>query len=168
MRALALLVAFVVVPLLELFVIAQVSGQIGLLPTLAILLLVSCVGAWLVKREGARAWRHFRDRLSAGGAPTTEVVDGALVLVGGTLLLTPGFLTDLFGFSLVFPPTRALWNGVVRRRAKGSIMTLVVGRSAGERVDGLGGAPRGRSRSGGAADSQVVDAEVLGVERQRD
>ncbi len=180
MRALVLLVAFVVVPLLELLVIAQVSGQIGLVPTLLALLLVSVVGAWLVKREGARAWRHFRERLAAGGAPTEEVVDGALVLVGGTLLLTPGFLTDLLGFSLVFPPSRALWNGVVRRRARGSFMTLVVGRagsfpgggaSSGGASGGSGRAgPAGRGAGGSArADgARVVDAEVLGVERRRE
>lgn len=165
MRALVLLVAFVVVPLLELLVIAQVSGQIGLVPTLLALLLVSVVGAWLVKREGARAWRHFRERLAAGGAPTEEVVDGALVLVGGTLLLTPGFLTDLLGFSLVFPPTRALWNSLVRRRARGSFMGLVVGRAGGATDDARGD---GRGDSSRARGSRVVDAEVLGVERQRD
>ncbi|MDQ3029601.1 MAG: FxsA family protein, partial [Actinomycetota bacterium] len=88
-----LLIAFIVVPIVELFVIAQVGDLIGLVPTLVILLLVSVAGAWLVRREGRAAWRNFTAALQQARIPAKEVVDGALVLVGGALLLTPGFVS---------------------------------------------------------------------------
>lgn len=113
--ALLLVVAFVVVPLVELYVIVQVGQEIGVLPTLGLMLVVSFLGAWLVKREGAKAWRAFRTALEAGRAPAREVLDGALILVAGTLLLTPGFVSDVVGLFLLLPPTRA----VVRRLGVG-------------------------------------------------
>lgn len=114
-----LLVAFIVVPLAELWVISRVGDRIGLFPTLIILLAVSVGGAWLVKREGRAAWRRFRGSLGTK-VPAVEVVDGALVLIGGTLLLTPGFLTDAVGLLLVIPPTRAVANRAVRSRFRRS------------------------------------------------
>lgn len=139
-----LFAAFVVVPLAELYVILEVVGPaIGLLPTIAILLAVSVAGAALVRHEGVRAWRRFREALAQSRIPAEEVVDGALVLVGGTLLLTPGFITDVVGLLLVLPPTRALGNRLVRGRVR--------------RAFGL--------RPGRPASGEVVDVEVIRVER---
>jgi UPF0716 protein FxsA len=106
--ALALVLLFVVLPLVELYVIVQVGHVLGILPTLGLLLLVSFVGAWLVKREGVRAWAAFRAAMVEGRVPARETADGALVILGGALLLTPGFVTDVFGALCVLPPTRAL------------------------------------------------------------
>lgn len=145
-----LLVAFVVVPLAELWVIFRVGDMIGLLPTLIILLSVSLVGAWLVKREGRAAWQRFRASLGTR-LPAVEVVDGALVLIGGTLLLTPGFLTDAVGLLLVLPPTRALVNRTVRRRAR--------------KTFGLGPADRRRAAPPPRAADDPIDVEVLEVRR---
>jgi UPF0716 protein FxsA len=103
-----LVLAFVVLPLVELYVIVQVGHAVGVLPTIGLLLAVSFVGAWLVKREGVRTWRAFRLALSEGRVPTRETADGALVILGGALLLAPGFVTDVLGALCVLPPTRAL------------------------------------------------------------
>lgn len=99
---------FILVPLAEAWVLLTVGEQIGLLPTFAIMLGTGVVGAWLAKREGVRALKNVQSALEAGRLPGRELVSGALVLVGGVLLLTPGFLTDLVGLFCLFPPTRLL------------------------------------------------------------
>ncbi|MDP9405281.1 MAG: FxsA family protein, partial [Actinomycetota bacterium] len=126
---LALLLAFVVVPLVELLVVLRVGEAIGTLPTIVLLLAVSVAGAWLVKREGREAWRRLRAALGSGRLPAAEVVDGALVLIGGTLLLTPGFITDAVGLLLVVPPSRAVVNRAVRARFRGAFTLGVLGAS---------------------------------------
>jgi len=116
----ALVVAFLVVPIAEIAVIIEVGRVIGGWQTLVLLLLESLLGGWIVKREGLRAWRALRAAIRRGSMPTGELIDAALVLVGGTLLLAPGFLTDIVGFFFVLPPTRRLARrlglAVLRRR----------------------------------------------------
>ena len=116
MAALALL--FLVVPLVELYVIIQVGQAIGALNTIGILLLDSVVGGWLMKREGFGIIRRIQDRLAQGRVPGNEIVDAFLILFGGALMLTPGFLTDLLGMALLIPPIRAVVRRVVARRFK--------------------------------------------------
>lgn len=105
---LLLAVAFLIVPLLEIFLIIQVGQEIGALWTIALLLVDSAIGAWIVKREGTRAWAALREAIRSGHLPRHELADAALILVGGTLLLTPGFATDAVGFFAVLPLTRPL------------------------------------------------------------
>ena len=100
--------ALLVVPILEIYVIIQIGEVIGGWPTVALLILESALGAWLIKREGRRAWNALRTAFETGKMPGRELADAALVLVGGTLLLTPGFITDVFGFFFVLPFTRPL------------------------------------------------------------
>jgi len=102
-----LFLAFLAMPFLELFVILKVGHAIGALNTIGLLILVSAVGAWLVKREGLSVLRRAQGRIQAGGVPTKELVDGVLILFAGALLLTPGFLTDVAGVLLLLPPVRA-------------------------------------------------------------
>jgi UPF0716 protein FxsA len=116
-----LLLVFVVVPLIELYVILQVSELIGGWWTIAGLLAVSVAGAALVKREGLRAWARFREALGTARLPTHEVTDGALVLLAGALLLTPGFVTDAVGLLLLLPPSRAVVSGLLRSRVRTSV-----------------------------------------------
>jgi UPF0716 protein FxsA len=104
---------FVGVPILEIYVIVQVGEAIGALPTVVLLLVESLLGGWIVKREGRRAWDALRTTVSTGRLPGRELLDAALVLVGGTLLLTPGFVTDVFGFFFVLPVTRPLARRLV-------------------------------------------------------
>ena len=112
-----LAVAFIVVPLAELAVLIAVGDWIGVLPTLVLLLVVSVVGAWLAKREGLAAWRRFQLALSEGRVPTVEVADGAMILLAGALLLTPGFLSDVAGVLLLLPPVRAAARRLAPRLA---------------------------------------------------
>lgn len=93
----------------------RVGSWIGPWPTLALLLAESALGAWVVRRQGARSWGALRDALAQRRVPGSELADAGLVLVGGVLLLTPGFLTDAVGFLLVLPWTRALVRPVVGR-----------------------------------------------------
>jgi UPF0716 protein FxsA len=115
-----LLAAFLVVPLLELAVIVQVQQSVGLGWTLAALVAISIAGAMLVKREGLKAWKRFREALDEARLPAAEVVDGALLLLAGALLLTPGFLTDTVGLLLLLPPSRAVVNRALRGRVRQS------------------------------------------------
>lgn len=106
---LAIIVAlFVIVPIVEIYVIIQVGQAIGAIPTLLLLIVESLIGAWLVKREGRRAWQALRETIQTGLLPGKELADAALILIGGTLLLTPGFVTDVVGFFFVLPFTRPL------------------------------------------------------------
>src|SRR3954452_20339246 len=93
--------ALLVVPIVEIYVIIQVGQVIGGWATVALLLVESALGAWLIKREGRRAWNALRTAMQPGRMPGRELADAALILVGGTLLLTPGFVTDIFGFFFI-------------------------------------------------------------------
>lgn len=110
---LLLLILFIAIPIAELYVIIQVGQAIGVLPTLAILIADSLLGAFLLRSQGRTAWRRFQLALEESRMPHREVFDGAMVILGGTLLLTPGFITDVFGIFCLLPPTRAvLWQAL--------------------------------------------------------
>ena len=113
---LLLVLAFIVMPIVELYVIIQVGQSIGVLETVVLLLAVAFLGSWLVKREGLRTWAAFLGAMRERRVPAKEVADGALVILGGALLLTPGFVTDVVGLLLVLPPTRAMVRGTVSTR----------------------------------------------------
>ena len=134
-----LIIALVVVPLVELFVFVQVGQWIGYLEAIVVLLAFSVVGAYLVKREGLNAWRRAQAQLRAGEIPAAELVDGALILFAGALLLTPGFVTDLVGLLLLIPAMRFF----PRRWARNHQVTRAGGAVYGRVVD-----VRGRPRSG--------------------
>lgn len=122
----AILVAlFIVVPIVELYVIIQIGSWIGVVPTIALLLADALLGSLLLRQQGRGAWRRFNAALSERRFPGREVADGLLIAVGGTLLLTPGFVTDIFGLILLIPPTRAM----VRRLMRGFVgrRFLIVG-----------------------------------------
>ena len=136
-RVLALLgVALLVVPTLEVALIVAVGRTIGGWPTLGLLLVESALGAWLVRREGARAWRALSQALSSGRMPAGELSDAALVLVGGTLLLTPGFLTDVVGFAFVLPFTRPVMRRVLTRLVERRLLWAVADVVRGSVVQG--------------------------------
>jgi UPF0716 protein FxsA len=137
-----LLILFIVVPLAELYVIIQVGEAIGALPTIGLLLLDSLLGSWLLRSQGRTAWRRFREALALGRPPANETIDGALVIVGGTLMLAPGFITDAFGVLLLLPPTRAAARRGLLRHARSRLFGPLglAGRVAG------GAASRARRR----------------------
>lgn len=146
---------FVVIPLIELAVILQVGQAIGAGWTIALLVLFSIVGAALLRHEGRRAWLAFRSALEAGRWPGDEVTQGALVIVGGTLLLTPGFFTDGVGFLLLIPITRAGLAKLIRARLTPASVQMF-------------GAARKRASSARSSTSEgdVLDVEVVEIERE--
>jgi len=118
-----LLVAFVVVPLVEIYVIIQIGQVIGAWWTILLLIADSILGSWLVKREGGRAWRALQIALQERRMPARELADGMLILVGGILMLTPGFVLDILGALFILPFTRPIGrrvlSGVISRRLVG-------------------------------------------------
>jgi UPF0716 protein FxsA len=143
----AILVAlFIVVPIVELYVIIQIGSLIGVWPTIALLLADALLGSLLLRHQGRGAWRRFNAALAERRFPGREVADGLLIAVGGTLLLTPGFVTDIVGAIFLIPPTRA----IVRRLFRGYMGRRFV-------VAGV-------SRVGEAADSRSYDYDATADE----
>jgi UPF0716 protein FxsA len=132
---LPLVILFIVVPIVELAVIIQVGQQIGVWWTIALLVLDSVLGSLLMRAQGRAAWRRFGDATQAGRVPAREVLDGVLVIFGGALLLTPGFVTDILGLFLLIPPTRALVRGVLVRRLAHRMVVSAVGPRRPRRAD---------------------------------
>jgi UPF0716 protein FxsA len=147
-----LFAVFIVVPLVEIYVLIQVGQVIGALWTVLLLVLDSILGTWLIRREGARAWEALTTALSTGRMPARELADAALILIGGTLMLSPGFVTDGLGILLILPFTRP----VARR-----LLTTVVSRRL-LASRGYGG-PMGRTheRPGPGSEGSVVRGEVV-------
>jgi UPF0716 protein FxsA len=112
----ALALLFLLVPIAELYVIIQVGEAIGLGWTVVLLIADSVLGSLLLRIQGRAVWRRFNEALAQGRVPHREVVDGVLVIFGGALLLTPGFLTDIVGVSFLLPPTRAIIRRFLIRR----------------------------------------------------
>jgi UPF0716 protein FxsA len=116
-----LVLLFILVPIAELYVIIQVGGAIGVVPTLAILVGDALLGSFLLRHQGRAAWVRFNRALNEGRMPHKEVLDGVLIIFGGALLLTPGFITDVFGLILLIPPTRAGVRAFLTRLVSGRL-----------------------------------------------
>jgi UPF0716 protein FxsA len=153
-----LLVAMVALPFLEIYLIVQVGQLIGVWWTLAILVGEALLGAWLMRREGTRAWKALNEAFAGGKMPTGELADTALILVGGLLLVMPGFITDIFGLLFLLPFTRPLARkvlayAVARRMSRMGVSTTYLRRDGsvieGEAVPGPEqGAPASPPSSG--------------------
>src|SRR3954447_5088633 len=139
-----LLLLFIVVPIVELFVILQVGEAIGVLPTVALLIADSILGSVLMRSQGRAAWGRFNAALVEGRIPHRDVLDGALVIFGGALLLTPGFVTAIFGGVLLLPPTRAVVRAILVRRLLPRLVIGGVGGGLGGGAGRAGGRPRRR------------------------
>jgi UPF0716 protein FxsA len=113
-----LVLIFIVVPIAELYVIIKVGEAIGVVPTIALLLADALLGSMLLRQQGRAAWIRFNRALAENRLPHKEVFDGVLIIFGGALLITPGFLTDILGLILLIPPTRALVRAIALRRVR--------------------------------------------------
>ena len=138
-----LVILFIVVPILELWLIIEIGGAIGVVPTLALLLADALLGSLLLRHQGRSAWQRFNKALAERRFPGKEVADGLLIAIGGTLLLAPGFLTDIVGLFFLIPPTRA----IARRLLKGLV---------GRRIVVMGG-PAGAAYGAASAGSRAYD-----------
>ncbi|MDP2775815.1 MAG: FxsA family protein [Nocardioides sp.] len=146
-----IVVALIVGPLLELYVLIQVGQVIGAWWTILLLVVASVIGGWLIRREGGRAWRELTTAVNSGRMPARELADGGLILIGGTLMLTPGFVTDALGVLLILPFTRP----VFRRLLTGFVTSKVI-------VSTLGSDPRDpRRRPGAGPQGPVVRGDVV-------
>lgn len=147
-----LVILFIVVPIVELYVIIQIGSLIGVWPTIALLLADALLGSLLLRHQGRGAWRRFNEALAQRRFPGREVADGLLIVIGGTLLLTPGFVTDVVGLVFLIPPTRAIIRGLLRRYA-------------GHRFVVVGGGMPGPGSAGGTPGAYDfdVDAEEIPV-----
>jgi UPF0716 protein FxsA len=159
---LLLVLLFIVVPIAELYVIIQVGEWIGVWPTLLLLLLDAIVGSWLLKHEGRAAWRRFNKALAERRVPAAEVADGFLVILGGALLIAPGFITDIFGILFLIPPTRALARKVLYRFTVGRVAVV------GFPVSAAGFGTRPRNGQGGESANRTYDYDVDAEEVSED
>jgi UPF0716 protein FxsA len=148
---LLLILLFIAVPIAELAVIIQVGQAIGVWWTIAILVADSILGSMLMRSQGRAVWRRFNATLQSGRAPAREVADGVLVIFGGALLLTPGFLTDVLGLLFLLPPTRALIRRLFLRQA---MRRITVTMAAGPRP------PRGPVRREDDVEGTAVDVDA--------
>lgn len=154
------------VPVLEIVVIVAVGQWIGGWPTFLLLLATSVLGAWLIRREGGRAWRALEQAIRSGRMPAREIADGVVVLVGGSLLLLPGFVTDVLGLLLVLPFTRpvarSLLAAVISRRLLAQTERFG-GPAVTGQPDGAGWeqptTPHGQQRS--TSSDEVVEGEII-------
>lgn len=136
---------FIGVPLLELIVVVRVGQTIGVGWTILLLIADSVLGAWLLKREGRRALAALGGSLNSGRMPAREIADGMLILVGGVLMLTPGFLSDIVGILCILPLTRPLARGVLTRFVAARLVVL----------------PTSHAQRPRPADHDVVQGEVV-------
>lgn len=142
---LRLILLFTVVPLVELSLLLRIGEWLGVAPTLGLVLGTGFLGAWLARREGLRAWTAVHEQLGKGQLPGRELLDAVLVLLAGVVLITPGILTDLAGFTLMSKPGRDWVAKRVRRRLEASVQTTVL---RGEDGQEAGTAPAGPTESG--------------------
>ncbi|HET9649893.1 MAG TPA: FxsA family protein [Microlunatus sp.] len=144
---LLIVVLLIAIPIAEVYLLVQVGRAIGALPTIAILVAEAVLGAWLMQREGSRAWAALNTAFASGKLPSGELADAALVLVGGLLLMLPGFITDIFGFVFLLAFTRPY-----ARRVLGFIVARRVAR-LGVDVDVM----RARTDPGNLIEGEVVE-----------
>lgn len=144
-----LLLLFVVAPIVELYVIVQVAGGIGIGQTILLMIVVSAIGASLAKSQGLSVVRRLQGTIASGHVPSAELADGALILLAGALMLAPGFISDCIALLLLFPPTRLPVRALLLRRirAGGGIITTV-GRAGPWNRAGSGFGPSARSDDG--------------------
>jgi UPF0716 protein FxsA len=148
---------FIVVPLVEIYVIIQVGQAIGPWWTILLLVLDSILGSWLIKHEGSRAFEGLREALDSGRMPAKELADGALILIGGTLMLAPGFVTDAFGILMILPFTRPFFRRLLTRVVASRLIVLGPGGLGGTSFPGGGDA----RRPGPGPEGPVIRGEVV-------
>ena len=154
-----LIVLFVVVPIAVLAVLIQIGELIGVWWTIALLIADAVLGSLLARSQGRATWRRFNEALRAGRPPAREVMDGALVISGGALLLTPGFLSDILGACLLLPPTRAFVRAVLVRR--------YLGRMTAAMAVPRGGPAGPRPRQAYDVEGSAIDSEPDGLNPPR-
>ncbi len=146
-----LMALFLVIPIIEIYLLIQVGGYIGVLPTIALVVLTAVIGASLLRSQGMQTYLRFNQALSEGRVPANEILEGVALLIGGALLLTPGFFTDLIGFFCLLPITRR------------PIVTFIVNRfnpMSGMNMGGSSPFSQGPGPAHGNQPGNVIEGEV--------
>ncbi len=146
-----LLFLFIAIPVAELYLFLTIGKEIGLWPTLAIIVATAFLGAWLTRMQGARAMARFQKATEEGRMPHEEVLDGVMILIAGLVLLTPGFLTDAVGFALLIPPVRTFLRKRLAKALKARVQIFTPG-------GGTGGGPQRQAKrddNDGAIEAEV-------------
>ena len=158
-----LILLFIVVPIAELAVLIQIGELIGVWWTIALLVADAVIGSMLARSQGRTTWRRFNEAIREGRVPAREVMDGALVVFGGALLLAPGFITDILGVFLLLPPTRAFVRALLVRRYAGRMVASMTGPRVSRGPDGAGSRPP-RARQSYDVEGTAVDTPPDGLE----
>ena len=116
-----LLLLFIIVPAVELFLLIEIGQRIGTLPTLGLIVFTGALGAYLAKRQGVQVLQKLRTEMGGGQLPGETLVDGLIILLAGAVLMTPGILTDTFGFLCLIPVTRKFIKAFIWRRIQRAI-----------------------------------------------
>jgi len=119
-----LLAAFIFLPILELWVLFKVDAHLGFGATILLVVMTGVVGAWLARAQGLMVMLQLRRDLAEGRMPAPRLIDGAMILVAGALLITPGLITDTAGFLLLVPAVRAVIRGWLRRKMEQKFRAL--------------------------------------------
>lgn len=163
-----LLLAFILIPLVELFLLVWLAGEITLLPTIAIVIITGVIGSLLARQQGLQAWHRFRQATAEGRLPGREIQDGLLIAFAAALLLTPGLLTDAVGFALLVPATRTLVRRHLSQRlaARFRLRVMTAG-SAGSPFDPPRYPPADRPNSSSRPDTiDAINVRTLPPERK--
>lgn len=160
-----LVLLLIALPIVEVWLLIQVGSRIGVWPTVAILVAEAFLGAWLMRREGNRAWTALNDAFGTGKMPAGELADAALVLVGGVLLMLPGFITDLIGFFFLLPFTRPYARKLLaflvgRRLARMGVVRTAYLRRDGTVIDGETVPDQPPSPDGASGGPIVIAGEI--------
>lgn len=159
-----LMTLFLVIPIIEIYLLIQVGGYIGVLPTIALVVLTAVIGASLLKSQGSQTYMRFNQSLSQGRVPANEILEGVALLIGGALLLTPGFFTDLIGFFCLLPFTRRpVVTFIVNRFNPMANMSGMSGMNAGGFGQPPSSSPSSSSSSSnpsGNGSGNVIEGEV--------
>ena len=160
MPVIRILALLLIVPFVELVLLLWLADHIGWLATVGIIVGTALLGAFELRREGLRCWRRFEETVHRGELPAEPLLDGLLILIAGALLLTPGVITDMVGFALLFPPGRAWIRAYLRRRLARYLHVPADGMSfsSAEPFDPFHAGPDGPGRRSGAQD-HVIDVE---------
>lgn len=168
-----LFLLFIVMPIAEIAVLIKVGGAIGGWTTIGIVILTAIVGTFMLRQQGMATLNKAQQRMQSGEMPAQQLLEGLLLVIGGVLLLTPGFITDFFGFCTLFPVSRAFLAKKLASRSMGNMHVFVGGASGGARGNprsgGAGGAPLGGAPTGqqsstpnqktGAKDPNIIDGD---------
>jgi UPF0716 protein FxsA len=148
-----LLLLFIIVPVIELMLLIQIGQYVGTLPTIGLIIFTGALGAYLARRQGVQVVARLRAELAAGQPPTDAIFDGAIILVAGAFLMTPGILTDTFGFLCLIPASRRLIKNAIRARVERAIRS--------GRVTVAGGFPPPRTNGHAPEDVIIIDHDDL-------